>query len=65
MQVAYNMGTETVPQIQHHIKSLLYIIRKVQENKQGLKFYVIHRFMIYVDGVSLMSKNRNTIQTNT
>jgi hypothetical protein len=65
MQVAYNMGTEAVPQIPHHNKSLLYAIRKVQENQEGLKYYGIHRFLIYVDGVNLMSKNRHTMQTHT
>jgi hypothetical protein len=41
------------------------IIRKVQENQDGLKLNVTHQLLIYADDVNLLRDNVNTIKRNT
>jgi hypothetical protein len=45
--------------------SLEYAIRKIQENQLGLKLNGTHQLLVYVDDVSLLRDNIDTIEKNT
>jgi hypothetical protein len=41
---------------------LEYIIRKVQENQDGLELNETHKLLVYVDSVNLLGKNINILK---
>jgi hypothetical protein len=43
---------------------LLNVIKKVQENQDGLELNQIHRLLVYIDDVNLLGENINAIQKN-
>jgi hypothetical protein len=45
--------------------ALEYIIRKVQENKAGVKFSGTYQLLVYADNSNLLGEILNTIITNT
>jgi hypothetical protein len=44
--------------------ALQYIIRKIQESKEGLEMNEKHQLLVYVDSVSILRDNMNTIKEN-
>jgi sorting nexin-29 len=44
---------------------LEYVIRRGQENQEGLKLYRTHQLLAYADDVNIMGGNLDTIKKNT
>jgi hypothetical protein len=42
-----------------------YAVRRVQENRESLKFNAAHHLLAYADGINIVGENVDTIKKNT